>query len=396
MNISPLNLQDYTYTLPDEKIAKHPLQNRADSKLLHYDQGKISHRQFSEVADLIPADALLVFNDTRVIPARLILHKDSGARIEIFLLEPLAPTRLYEQAMASKTSCKWHCMIGNAKKWKVNTSLTTALIPDGQFLATRLENDEILFEWTGDRSFSEVLLQIGQIPLPPYLNREANEADTPRYQTVYAVHEGAVAAPTAGLHFSDAILTNVKKKGIQIQYVTLHVSSGTFQPIKAATVEAHNMHREQILISLENLAALQTNSHVVAVGTTSMRTLESLYWYGVKLAHDPEAEFFIEKLYPYGDQPTISLHESLAHIQNYMTRKGIDRLVGYTEIFIFPGYSFRICRGLVTNFHLPGSTLILLVAAFVGEDWRKIYDEALAHNYRFLSYGDSSLLVPKN
>ncbi len=393
MNWNELNLKDYQYNLPQDKVAKYPLKERSASKLLFYNSGEISHHIFKDIIDLIPGDALLVSNDTRVIPARLVFQKETGAHIEIFLLDPVEPSPLHEETLNAKGTCTWKCMIGNAKRWKGSTSLTY-FIKDGVVLEA-IKNDEqqVTFRWPPHHTFSEILQMVGKVPLPPYLKREMNEEDKPRYQTVYSKHEGAVAAPTAGLHFSDDVLEKLKAKGITQEYLTLHVSSGTFMPMKSS-VEEHPMHNEQVVITDSLIKKLLNKSKVFPVGTTSMRTLESIYWYGVKIALGDD-EFNIAKMMPYyANKENISLEESLNNVLSVMEKKGVSRLLGNTEIFIFPGYEFKICKGLITNFHLPSSTLILLVAAFVGSDWRKIYDEALANDYRFLSYGDSSLLIP--
>jgi len=384
-----LKLDDFLYDLPEDKIAKRPLENRADSKLLHYDHGKLNHHSFKNISDLIPADSLLVFNDTRVIPARIIMYKDTGAKIEIFLLEPVLPSAVHEEVMNAKRSVTWKCMIGNAKKWKIETSLHQVSL---ELTAIRIEEDQVKFEWDSELTFSELLIEIGKIPLPPYINREPEKSDEERYQTVYSKMQGAVAAPTAGLHFTKNIIANLERKGIQTDYLTLHVSAGTFQPIKQQNISEHPMHNEQIWVSRSNIENLLAKNQLITVGTTAMRTIESLYWYGTKLLNGIE-EFFIAKEDAYTFKP-ISKEESLNAVLNHMITKDITILRGQTEIFIYPGYTFRLCDGLVTNFHLPGSTLILLVAAFIGEDWRKVYEEALTNNYRFLSYGDSSLLIP--
>lgn len=389
-----LDLSEFLYELPDDKIAKHPLNNRSDSKLLTFRKDKIEHRAFRELPEILPSGCHLVFNDTKVIPARLIFHKETGARIEIFLLEPVAPSNLYVEAMAAKGSCTWHCMIGNSKKWNDENLLNLDLPSGDKVTATRKEHDEVQLEWTGHYTFSEIVSAIGNIPLPPYLNREVEEDDKPRYQTVYSHHEGAVAAPTAGLHFTDEVIERLAKRNITNDFLTLHVSAGTFQPIKAETVDEHPMHREQIIITRSNIEKLLIKDKIIAVGTTSMRTLESLYWFGVKLKENPQAEFFIEKLSPYEPERKISKEESLKHVLEHMSKNRIERLCGHTEIFIFPGYKFRMCKGLITNFHLPGSTLILLVAALIGKKWKDVYQSALNSEYRFLSYGDSSLLIP--
>lgn len=396
MKIEDLALANYSYHLPDEKIAKYPLKDRSKSKLLYYHNGNITNSHFDEITNILPSHSLLVFNDTKVIPARIIFHKETGAKIEIFLLDPIAPSQIHETVMASRHECCWKVMIGNARKWKIGTSIHYTLDDHTSLTAYREGDDLVRFTWNSDVSFSEILSQTGHIPLPPYLNRAATKEDIPRYQTVYSRAEGAVAAPTAGLHFTSEILNSLKENGIATDYLTLHVSAGTFQPIKANSVTEHPMHNEQVIVKKQNVEQLLKHESIVSVGTTSMRTMESLYWYGCKLAENPNAVFFIEKLYPYESKNPLSKKESLTQVMEYMERNQLDVLPGNTEIFIFPGYRFRICKGLITNFHLPGSTLILLVAAFVGENWRNIYDFALNNDYRFLSYGDSSLLIPNS
>jgi len=394
MSSRNLDLKHYHYNLPDSKIAKYPLEDRSASKLLIYASGQITHQIFKDIPDQLPNGSFLVFNNTKVIPARLIFHKSTGARIEIFLLDPIAPSNVYETVMNSHETCTWHVMIGNARKWKVGQEL---ILEAEDFLlkVTRTAEDQATFSWQSNETFSDILTKAGKIPLPPYLGREADEADAPRYQTVYSKAEGAVAAPTAGLHFTEEILDRIAGKGIKTDYLTLHVSAGTFQPIKADKIEDHPMHREQILVSRENILKLLDQDKVIPVGTTSMRTLESLFWYGQILSETPDADFQVFKDTPYISEEVISKEESLNNVLARIDQLQTDLLIGHTEIFIYPGYEFKICKGLITNFHLPGSTLILLVAALIGEDWRKVYEEALASEYRFLSYGDSSLLLPK-
>lgn len=316
------------------------------------------------------------------------MHKETGARIEIFLLEPLLPSKVHEEVMNERKVCTWKCMIGNAKKWKVETSLSLAQVG---IQATRKTDTEVQFEWESDQTFSDILTAIGKIPLPPYIDREVSEEDTDRYQTVYSKMKGAVAAPTAGLHFTDQIIKGLKQNQVETDFVTLHVSAGTFQPIKAKDVSEHPMHNEQIWVSKKNIQNFLNAKSIIAVGTTSMRTLESLYWFGVKLLaghHD----FFVNQKDPY-QLGSIRKKEALKAVLKYMEKKGLERIGGQTEIFLYPGYDFKMCDGLVTNYHLPGSTLILLVAAFIGNDWKKVYNEALSNDYQFLSYGDSSLLL---
>jgi S-adenosylmethionine:tRNA ribosyltransferase-isomerase len=383
-----LNLQDFYYELPESRIAKHPPKERGSSKLLVYKSGVVEHTYFTDIVQQLPEDALLVFNDTKVIPARIILHKPTGARIEIFLLEPLLPSKVHEEVMLARNQCTWKCMIGNAKKWKLDTSLVNESL---NFKATRSGADEVTFEWEG-MTFSELLEEIGKIPLPPYIHREIEQEDKDRYQTVYSKLDGAVAAPTAGLHFTHAIMEDLKEKNIPIEYVTLHISAGTFQPIKTDTISEHPMHNEQVWVQKTTIEALLAASKTITVGTTSMRTLESLYWFGVRLHHGME-DFHIRKEDPY-ELEAIDKNRALEYVLEYMDQRDIKLLGGQTEIFLYPGYTFRMCDGIITNFHMPNSTLILLIAAFIGDDWRKVYEEALANDYRFLSYGDSSLLIP--
>lgn len=387
-----VSLSDYQYDLPTEKIAKYPLKNRSRSKLLIYKHGDVSHHTFSDIVNLLPAESLLVFNNTRVIPARIHFNKSTGAKIEIFLLEPLHPSTV-EEAMSIQGKCEWKCMIGNAKRWRIDEPEHIQL-ESGQVTVTRFGDQHVRFEWNHDSSFANLVQDIGKLPLPPYIKREVESTDEERYQTVYSEPEGAVAAPTAGLHFTDDILNQLDRSGISKDFLTLHVSAGTFQPIKVDDVMEHPMHQEEIVINRSNVENLLSKKHIVSVGTTSLRTMESLYWFGVKLAEDPEAKFSIEKMYPYGNRASLTREESMRNVLAFMDRKKTRQLIGRTEIFIFPGYQFRVVNSLITNYHLPGSTLILLIAAFVGEDWRKIYEAALKNDYRFLSYGDSSLLIP--
>ena len=403
LSFGDVNPADFSYELPDERIARHPLEQRDQSKLLHYRSGNIAHERFDKVPELLPDNAFLFFNDTRVIPARIIFFKDTGARIELFLLHPVSPSHLVQEAMQVEGSCVWQCMVGNFKKWKEEQILSRSLTIAGTDVELHAEIAnreamEIRLSWKAPGvKLVDVVEAAGQVPLPPYIDREVTEEDKPRYQTVYSSNAGAVAAPTAGLHFSDRVLEDLATRGIGTDFLTLHVSAGTFQPIKAERVTDHPMHSEQILISRKNLHNLLVDGRlIVATGTTSMRTLESLYWYGVKLIKGEGTDFHIPKLYPYGhgDAALPAMQEAMQAVLAHMENVGAEQITGETEIFIFPGYTFRVCQGLITNFHLPGSTLILLIAAFVGEDWRKIYEEALQGGYRFLSYGDSSLLIP--
>ncbi|MEQ8904860.1 S-adenosylmethionine:tRNA ribosyltransferase-isomerase [Ekhidna sp.] len=383
-----LKLEEFLYDLPDDRIAKHPPKERDESKLLFYNQGEISHHQFKNIENLIPDDSLLVFNDTKVIPARIIMHKESGARIEIFLLEPILPSKVHEEVMNATSGCSWKCMIGNAKKWKSDSSLYISSL---NLEAKRTGQNVVTFKWDSSHTFSDLLTEIGKIPLPPYIDRKVDKNDQDRYQTVYSRMKGAVAAPTAGLHFTKEIIDSLEKRGVKTDYLTLHVSAGTFQPIKSQNISEHPMHNEQVWISADNIESLLKAKKVIAVGTTSMRTLESLYWHGVKLLKGDQ-DFFVHKNDPYSLTP-VEKSDALGAVLEKMKLTGVDKIGGQTEIFIYPGYSFQICEGLITNYHLPGSTLILLVASFIGPDWKKVYQSALEKGYRFLSYGDSSLLL---
>lgn len=391
-----LNLSNYLYDLPFERIASHPLAERDQSKLLFYDRGTIRHTGFREIATSLPEQALLVFNNTKVISARLKFVKDTGAEIEIFLLAPVQPSVVIAEVMIATASCAWECTIGNLKKWNDGLVLRKK-IRDGELSATLVDRKTglVSFTWNTGASFAEIVEETGATPLPPYIKRAAEPEDRERYQTIYSRNEGAVAAPTAGLHFTEKVFDDIKKRNIDHDYVTLHVSAGTFQPIKSENISEHVMHKEQIVITADNLRNLLSHDLVVPVGTTSMRTIESLYWYGVRILEKKDKTFHIGQDDPYTLRGHQSKQEAINAVLQHMTDTGKDTLIGETSIFIKPGYKFRISNALITNFHQPGSTLILLVAAFVGEDWRKIYEEALANDYRFLSYGDSSLLLPK-
>lgn len=399
--VSP-TLEEFIYQLPDERIAKYPVEPRDHSKLLYYASGNITHQRFYELPELIDSGSVLVFNDTKVIPARLRFKKDQGANIELLLLQPANSLPDYALAMQQTKSSKWTCMVGNKKRWPEGKALLSHIQSNNIELIIKAEwenrhENNVNLTWKPEElSFSEVLQLSGDTPLPPYLGRDSQASDKTQYQTIYARNEGAVAAPTAGLHFTDAVFTRLKQRDVAMAYVTLHVSAGTFQPVKVKDVVQHSMHSEQIIVSRDLIKQiLDCKSKVLAVGTTSMRTLESTYWYGVLLDEDTSAPFFIPKLYPYDHSvKKLSLEKSMENILKRMDASKVDRLTGTTEIFIFPGYKFKVCDGLITNFHQPGSTLMMLIAAFVGHDWKKIYQEALDHSYRFLSYGDSSLLLP--
>lgn len=391
-----IHIQDYTYSLPDDRIAFQPLAQRDESKLLVYREGKIWHSIFKSLADFLPEKSLLIFNDTKVIPARLLFQKDSGAEIEIFLLNPVAPGKLLATAMLARNTCRWHCTIGNLKRWKDGQILSKKIGPADLTASLANRSESIVeFTWTGDQTFSEIITGAGTTPLPPYIKRAAEKDDTTRYQTIYSHHEGAVAAPTAGLHFTEKVFESLRNTGIAHDFVTLHVSAGTFQPVKAENAREHVMHYEQVTINRQTLDNLvNSQGKIIGVGTTSMRTLESAYWFGVKLLQNPEADFNITQHDPYALPASVPAPDALKAITAYMDAKGLKSLTGTTSIFIYPGYRFRVCSGLITNFHQPGSTLMLLVAAFIGERWREVYNEALTQGYRFLSYGDSSLLLP--
>jgi S-adenosylmethionine:tRNA ribosyltransferase-isomerase len=399
INSAP-KLQDYFYELPDDRIAKYPLRKRDASKLLHYEEGIIKHEKFSAIASLIPANSHLVFNNTKVIPARLHFQKETGAIIEIFLLNPILPSTLIQQCMESKGTVTWKCMIGNLKRWKEQEQLTCLINSKGTSFALKVklidrENRTVELSWTPeDKSFAEVVEASGEVPLPPYLNRAPEKDDKLRYQTVYSEKEGAVAAPTAGLHFTENTFKELKTHGVSVDYLTLHTGAGTFQPIKHDNITEHPMHSEQMIFTRSNVEnLLKAQGNIIAVGTTSMRSLESLYWFGVKLLLGTNDEFNIEKLAPYRKyQELPAKNKSLKAILQWMIANELEQVVGTTEIFIFPGYDFKLCNGLITNFHQPGSTLILLIAAFTHGNWKEIYEQALTNEYRFLSYGDSSLL----
>ena len=414
-----IKLSDYTYDLPDERIAKFPLSKRDESKLLVYQQGEISHSVFKNITDYLPKNSLLVFNNTKVIPARIHFQKPTGAIIQIFLLHPILPTPVINLAMDVTDSCVWECMIGNRKRWKKDDVLSQVLMIDGQEVEVNAEIDneernQVKLSWknvdskdgfedktenrkpkTENRKFVDLIQALGTIPLPPYLNRETQASDSETYQTIYSEKKGAVAAPTAGLHFTQEVLQNLEKQGFKQDFLTLHVGAGTFQPIKVENIIEHKMHNEQVVFTKKNIENLLENlGNIIPVGTTSMRTLESIYWFGVKFLKGDDSPLLIEKLYPYQHDNLPSVEDSLKAILMEMERKNIEEITAETEIFIFPSYQFKICKGIITNYHQPESTLILLIAALIGEDWRKVYHEAMTNNYRFLSYGDSSLLLP--
>lgn len=393
-NVQPIYIADYNYPLPDERIAKYPLAERDHSKLLVYRDGKVSEDRFYNVGDYIADGSLLVYNNTRVIQARLEFLKPTGARIEVFCLEPITPHD-YQLSLGSTTGCTWKCMIGNAKKWKADEPLVSTLLKDGT-LTLRAYKGEMMgnayavrFEWNDATvSFAEILDALGELPIPPYLNRKTEESDKTTYQTVYSRIKGSVAAPTAGLHFTDRVLHDLRQRGIETEELTLHVGAGTFLPVKTADANEHVMHTEIIAVprqAIENV--INHLGHIVAVGTTSMRTLESLYFMGCKKAAS------VTQFEPYEKEYTLSAKEALLSLLDWMDETGQQTLHAETQIMIKPGYTFHVVDQLITNFHQPQSTLLLLVSAFVGGDWKTIYDYALSHDFRFLSYGDSSILT---
>ena len=394
-------LSDFDYELPEDRIAIHPLDQRDMAKMLVYNPAHtMTHSQFRNLGDFLPENSLLVLNDTRVIHARLLFRKNSGSRIEVFCLHPVSPHSDINLAMQAKGESTWQCMAGNQRKWKEGETLEMPFGTHGLLQATLIEKMGraviVKFSWTpAALSWSAVLEQAGKMPLPPYIHREAETIDEDEYQTVFAKHEGAVAAPTASLHFTDNLLENLKNQGVKIEYLTLHVSSGTFQPVAHENVLEHPMHREQIVFSKTLIEKILSGKHnIIAAGTTVLRALESLYWFGNELETKPETEFFfVHKLQPYQHSSNISLEKSLQNILDWMQIRGIDTLNGETEIFVFPAYTFMVCKGLITNFHLPKSTLLMLIAAFIGDDWKKIYNMALEKDYRFLSYGDGMILL---
>jgi S-adenosylmethionine:tRNA ribosyltransferase-isomerase len=405
-----MKLSDYHYELPPARIAGHPLAVRDQAKLLRYKDGSVSHHIFTEAPALLPKDSLVVFNNTKVIPARLYLYRKTGARIELLLLHPVFPAEVHS-SMQSSGPVQWECMIGNKKKWKNNEVISIEVKGVGLTIkapytvfARIIDREKQIVEisWDGDFSFAEVVEHTGKLPLPPYLNREAEEDDYERYQTVYAEAKGAVAAPTAGLHFTDRVLEDMRRRNIGMEYVTLHVGAGTFQPVKTDDPRAHDMHLEQIRLSRANVQRLlEHEGLIVATGTTSMRVLESMYWFGIeslKRADLPADHVFFlgqDKPYETAENQLVDTKTALKSLLDHFDKHGLTELSAETGIYILPGYTFRLVDAIFTNFHLPGTTLILLVAAFIGEDWRKLYQAALEQDYRFLSYGDSSLLFRK-
>jgi S-adenosylmethionine:tRNA ribosyltransferase-isomerase len=398
--IPEIDIKDYNYDLPDERIAKYPLSERDMSKLLVYRNGDIQVEGFTSMPDQLPEDHLIVFNDTKVVPARLHFQRETGAHIEIFCLEPVLPEE-YVSMFAVTDRCRWKCIVGNVKRWKGDTlylynpeasEAVTTMNLKADLIERNGETSIVEFSWADGAPFSAVLELCGSVPIPPYLNRDTETIDLERYQTLYAKFRGSVAAPTAGLHFTESVLERIRAKGIETGTVCLHVGAGTFLPVKADRVAEHTMHREPFVITRDFLRRLAASlGKVIAVGTTSVRTLESLYYIGVSCIESGAPED-VNQWAPYSRTYPYSVSEALQALLSYMDAKDLDSLQIGTSIIIVPGYEFRIVDVLVTNFHQPQSTLLLLISAFVKGDWKRIYDYALKHDFRFLSYGDSSLL----
>lgn len=403
-NPQEISTKDFSYELPDERIAKFPLEKRDESKLLLFKNGMIGQTVFKNLHDHLEEDELLVCNNTRVIQARLIFHKETGARIEVFCLEPVSPHD-YQLTFQTTQECTWKCMVGNASKWKNGTFLEKKINVDGKELSVKAEKLEVVgnsyhvrFFWENPNvTFASILDALGVLPIPPYLNRETIEKDKITYQTVYSKIKGSVAAPTAGLHFTEEVFAQLRNKNISTEEVTLHVGAGTFQPVKSDTIGGHTMHSEWISVKKEVIERLRKKGKVIAVGTTSVRTLESLYYIGRIILERPdisENELKVTQWMPYEMREEVSTEESLDAILSYMERNQLEVLCADTQIIIVPGYQFHIVKAIITNFHQPQSTLLLLISAFVGEKWKEIYDYAMRNEFRFLSYGDSSLLMP--
>ena len=401
-NIQEIAIAEYDYPLPDERIAKYPLAERDTSKLLLYKGGEIREEKFADLPSFIPQGALMVFNNTRVIQARLRFRKETGAQIEVFCLEPEQPAD-YQLMFQETKECVWQCLVGNSSRWKGGV-LSQVIEIDGTQVTLSVERvssaavNLVRFFWDGGFTFAQLLEAAGELPIPPYLNRKTEESDMNTYQTVYSKVKGSVAAPTAGLHFTPAVLGALDAAGVQRGEVTLHVGAGTFKPVKSELIADHEMHEEYIEVQrglIERIIA--AGGEAVAVGTTSVRTLESLYFLGEKVSENPaveESELCVGQWEPYNREHTLSTVEALTALLQWLDAKGLDRVHSHTRIMIAPGYKFRIVKAIVTNFHQPKSTLLLLVSAFIGGDWRRVYDFALGNGFRFLSYGDSSLLIP--
>jgi S-adenosylmethionine:tRNA ribosyltransferase-isomerase len=400
-----LKINDFDYPLTDDRIAKFPLKNRDDSKLLFLNGDRPEERKFKEIADLLPSNSLLVFNETKVIQARMIFQKKTGANIEIFCLEPVAPSNDFQLAFQLTSSVAWKCFVGNAKRWK-NETLEMIIDCHGKEVVLKAEKKHILeeaflieFNWEPENlTFSDIIESSGSVPIPPYLNRKTVASDKERYQTIYAKNDGSVAAPTAGLHFTEKILNEIEIKGIGIEKVTLHVGAGTFKPVSSETICNHEMHTEQIVIPLEALKNLylKLDESIIAVGTTSLRTLESLFWMALKLKSGDD-HFDVQQWDPYQEcEFKMDAREAIRILIEYAENRNLKYLKGQTQLMIAPGYKFKIISGLITNFHQPKSTLLLLVSALIGDKWKAVYNFALQNDFRFLSYGDSCLFLSES
>jgi len=398
-----IDISVYDYNLSDDRIAKRPLPARDQSLLLHYKDGDIGHRQFADLPELLEKEDLLIFNDTRVIQARLQFRKETGAEIELFCLEPVEPAE-YQVAFEQRTSCKWRCMVGNAKKWKqgdLKKEISSG--SESVVLRARMVEKEngtyiIDFSWNNRNiSFAEIIENVGLTPIPPYLNRSSDSTDKLRYQTVYSRYNGSVAAPTAGLHFANSLFRKLERKGVLMENLTLHVGAGTFTPVKEKNATRHVMHSETVLAERAFIKKLRDHKgRIIAVGTTSMRSLESLYWLGIKVAESKTepGRVVLSQWESYDKKNSLSVNESLDSLISFMDAHNMGLLQFRTQIMIVPGYTFRLVNGLITNFHQPKSTLLLLVGAFIGEKWRDVYEYAMKNDFRFLSYGDGSILFP--
>lgn len=397
-----IEIAEYDYRLPDDRIAKYPLKERDSSKLLLYKHGTVTQDIFSNLPLHLPTGSLMIFNNTKVIQARLRFQKETGAKIEIFCLEPHTPAD-YQQVFLQNKECVWSCLVGNSSRWKSGMLSQDISVGDTmiRLCAERVESGAVnlvRFSWNGGISFAELLEATGELPIPPYLNRNTEESDKNTYQTVYSKIKGSVAAPTAGLHFTPKVMTALIDAGMELGEVTLHVGAGTFKPVKSTSIGEHEMHEEYIEVRMNLLKKLiASGGAAIAVGTTSVRTLESLYYLGERVFKNPDIpveDLHVNQWEPYEGTHTLSTIEALTALADYLKRNNVDRLHAHTQILIAPGYTFHIVKAIITNFHQPKSTLLLLVSAFVGGNWREIYDYALANDFRFLSYGDSSLLIP--
>jgi len=402
INIPPINITDYDYPLPNDRIAMHPVNERDDSKLLVCVDGHISDRCFSHIDEYLPENALLLLNDTRVIHARLLFHKTTGAPIEIFCLEPETPVMDIQLAMEQKESCIWKCLVGNAKKWKAGVLSFEMIFGktickiSAEIMDRQGEIFSIRFAWNDPRlSFAEIIETAGKIPLPPYIHRDVEEEDMDRYQTVFAEHDGSVAAPTAGLHFTENVFRQLKAKNIKTAQLTLHVGAGTFKPVSSSNINKHVMHAEQVVINKKLIDHLREANHdIIAVGTTSVRTIESLYWLGVKYLTTGNMPDAVNQWDAYEtDLKTFDKADVLNALKGYLEKNKIQQFGFRTSLIIVPGYTFRIVNGIITNFHQPKSTLLLLISAFLGNKWKEVYQHALLTDYRFLSYGDACLFL---